>query len=147
MVFGKLSGRCYFFQIVQCNSSSTAPFHLLKIVSAFYITHEDKTFQGLDIRSSGNHVHRYCNTRVITVAKLSQSVFWVFSLFNDVVISIPPVFLGIISYLFAKTVFFCKFFSNNFDYVVSVAIGFGKNQCFRHFKISVFVKSVIEYDG
>ena len=38
------------------------------------VAHEDKAFEGLDVRAGGDLVHRDGNARVVAVAELSQDV-------------------------------------------------------------------------
>ncbi len=131
MVFGDFCRRRNFFQIVKTDDAGSASFHLLKVVSAFYISHKEQAFQRLHVSACGNHIYRNGNAGIIIVTELSQYRF--------------RVFIGPIGYFFAKAVFFVKLFAYNLNNIVSVAVGFGKNQCFRYFKMTLLIKAVGEH--
>jgi len=127
MVFGVSGGGRYFLQIVQSNRACAPAFHLLKVVAAFDIPHEKQTFQRPDIGAGGNHIHSHGNARVIGVAKLRQNAFGV---------------VAVISYFFAEPVFFAKFFPDDLNDIVGVAVGLGEDERFGHFKFVFFIDAV-----
>ncbi len=112
------------------NGSCSTSFHLFKVVYAFHITHKQQHFQRFHICSRCNHIHRNRNAWMIGITKTVQHRFWVFFYF--------------VRQFLAEIIALVKFFTNDFDYIVGVAVCFGKNQCFRHFVFSVFVFSVRE---
>ena len=96
-----------------------ASLHLLEIVAALHVAHEEEAFERLNVRAGGDHVHRHGDARVVVVAELRKDRLWVFS--------------GLIGDLLAEIIPLPEFFPNDLDDVVGVAIGLGKNQRLRRF--------------
>ena len=119
MIFGIVSRRRHFAQVVQGNDPCAAAFHLLKIVFAFHVAQEDQAFQRLDIGTGRDHIDRDGDARIVVVAKLGQHRF--------------GVFLGVVGDLFAKGVAFVKFLAHDLNDIIGVAVGLGKNQRLGHF--------------
>ena len=111
-----------FFQVVPIQRARATAFHLLEIVAAFHIAHEQQALQRLDVGAGGDHVHGDGNARVILIAELLQHGL--------------GVFLGFVGEFFAEGVALVKFLAHGLDDVVSVAVGFGEDQGFGHFGAS-----------
>ena len=110
------------------NGAGSAPFHLLEIVDAAHIAHEEQHFERLHVGSGGDHIDRDGDARIVGITKTTQNGL--------------GIFLGFIGHLFTKLVPFIKLLANDFDDVVGMAIGFGKHECFRHFIVAVFIHAV-----
>ena len=102
-------------QVILAEGTGTASLHLLKIVSAAHVPHEDQTFNGLDVGSGGDHIHGDGNARIVTVAELAEHLLWIFGGIGD---------------LFTEVVPFAKFLPDNLDNIVRMAVGLGKYQRF-----------------
>ena len=133
MGFGRWSRWADFLQTFFIQRACATSFHLFKIVTAFNISHKQQTFQRTNICSCGNHIHRYGNAWVVTVAKICQYSFGFFAFFDNFAVFVQSVIFGFIGNFFAKFVALPKFFAHHFDDVVSMAVIFGKNQGFWHF--------------
>ena len=104
-----------------------APFHLLEVVAALHVPHEEQAFQGFHVRSGGDHVDGNGNARMVVVAELGERTFRIFVVVGD---------------LFAEMVFFAEFLPDDLDDVVGMAVGLGKDEGLGHFKFALFVLSV-----
>ena len=107
-----------FLEIVFQKRARSSSFHLLEIVLAAHIAHEDKAFDGLYIRASCNHVDGDGDTRIIVVAEGAQDAFGV---------------LGGVSDLLAELVALAKLLTDDLDDIVGMAVGLGEYQRFRDF--------------
>ncbi|MNH29811.1 hypothetical protein D3C79_900620 [compost metagenome] len=72
MGLGGLRSRGDLLQIVLVEGAGAAPFHLLEVVTALHIAHEQQTLQRLNVCSRGNHVHSDGDARVVLVAELGE---------------------------------------------------------------------------
>lgn len=70
-------------QVILTEGTSAPTFHLLKIVLTAYIPHKDQAFNGLDIGTSGNHIHCYSNARIVAIAELTEHALWIFRRVGD----------------------------------------------------------------
>ena len=52
--------------------AGAATFHLLEIIPALHVTHEEQAFEGLDVRTRGNHVHGHGDARIVVVPELGE---------------------------------------------------------------------------
>ena len=56
--------------------AGAAAFHLLEVVAAFHVAHEEQAFQRLDVGAGGDHVHGDGDARVVVVAELRPGRTW-----------------------------------------------------------------------
>ena len=133
MVFIEFCGDIDALHVLKRHRSRAASFHLLVITAAFDIAHKHQNFQWFDVRPRRNHVHSHGDSGKIFHSELLQHRFWVF--------------FASIGYFFAKLVFLPKFLSDNLDNVFCMAVRFGKNQSFRHFKRPLSMSAVGEHFG
>ena len=96
-----------------------AALHLLEVVAALHVTHEEQAFEWLDIGARGNHVHGHGNAWVVVVAELGQDRL--------------RVFLDPIGDLLAELVAFGEFLAHGLDDVVGVAVRLGEHERLRDF--------------
>ena len=108
-----------FLQIVMVEGAGAAALHLLEIVAAPHVAHEQQAFQRLHVGARGDHVHRHGDARIVVVAELRQDGF--------------RVFVGPVGDLLAKLVALAEFLAHGLDDVVGVAVGLGEDQCLRNF--------------
>ena len=99
--------------------ASAAALHLLKIIAAPHVAHEEQAFERLDVGARGDHVHGHSDAGIIVIPELGEDGF--------------RVFLHLVGDLLAERVAFAEFLSHGLDDVVSVAVGLGKNECLRDF--------------
>ncbi len=111
---GILHGGSDLPKVVIIQSTCPTPLHLLEVIAAFDIAHEEQALQRLYIRSCCYHVYGHGNARVIVIAKTGQYLF--------------RIILGLIGHLFAELIAFAEFFTHDLDNVIRMAIGFRKNQ-------------------
>ena len=104
-------------QIVTGQGSCTASLHLLKIVLAPHVPHEDQALNGLDVGSRGDHIHGDGDTGVVIVTERAEHALGV---------------LGGIGDLFAELVPFSKLLPHDLDDIVGVAVGLGEDQGLGH---------------
>ena len=96
----------------------TPALHLLKIIFAAHIPHEDQALDGFDIGAGGNHIYCDRNAGIVAIAELTEHTLRIF---------------GGVGNLFAELVSLAELFPDNLDDVVGVAVGFGENQSFGDF--------------
>ena len=116
LVLGGRGG--HLLQVVLAEGTGTPALHLLKIVLAAYIPHENQALDGFDIGAGGNHVHCDRNTGIVAIAELTEHTLRI---------------LGGVGNLFTELVSLAEFLPDNLDDVVGVAVCFGKNQSLRDF--------------
>ncbi len=119
MGFGTDGGRGDFFQAVQIQGAGATTFHLLEVVAAAHVAHEQQAFQRFNVGAGGDHVHGDGDARIIGVPEIGQRRF--------------GVVFGFVSHFFAEGIAFIKLFAHGLNNVVGVAVGFGENQGFRYF--------------
>ena len=107
-----------FLQVILAQNASATAFHLLKIVLAAHVPHENQALDGFDIGAGGDHIHGYRNAGVIIVAEVAQDLLRV---------------IGSVGDFLTELVAFAKFLADDLNDVVGMAVGFGKNQRFGHF--------------
>src|SRR5690554_1116838 len=116
---GALGRGGHLLQAVLVQGAGAAAFHLLEVVAAFHVAHEQQAFQRFDVGAGGDHVHGNGDARVVVVAELRQHGFGIFS---------NPV-----GNLLAELVAFAKLLAHGVDDVVGVAVGLGEDQGFGYF--------------
>ena len=113
------SGGRDFLEIVMVEGAGAAALHLLEIVAASHVAHEDQAFERLDVGARGDHVHGYGDARVVVVPELGEDGF--------------RILLGLVGNLLAELVAFGEFLAHGLDDVVGVAVGLGKDKRLRDF--------------
>ena len=68
----------HFFQVVKTEGACTSAFHLLKIVAAFDVAHEEQAFERFDVGAGGDHVNGDGDSGVVLVAEAGKQRFWIF---------------------------------------------------------------------
>ena len=121
-----------FLQTFFIKGACATPFHLLKIIATFDISHKQQTLKRTHVGACGYHIHGDGNSGVITVAKVGEQGFGGFAVFDDIAIGIKLVILGFIGDFFAKLIALAKLFSHDMDNIIGVAVIFGKNQRLWH---------------
>src|ERR1043165_9547809 len=112
--FGRDSGGCDFAQVVVAEGAGAAAFHLLEIIAAFDIAHEEEAFERFHVGTGGHHIHGDGDAGVIIVAELGEDRL--------------GIFVGFVSDLFAEGVSLGEFLADDIDDVVGVAIGLGEDE-------------------
>ena len=100
-------------QIVLAEDAGPPPLHLLKIVPAAHIPHEDQALDRLHIGAGGDHVHSNGDPGVIAVAETAEG---------------PLRVLGRVGDLLAELVSLAELLPDDLDDVVGVAVRLGKDQ-------------------
>ena len=108
-----------FLEIVMVKRAGAAALHLLEIVAALHVAHEEQAFERLDVGAGGDHVHGHGDARVVVVAELGKDGF--------------GVFFDLVGDLLAECVALAEFLAHGLDDIVGVAVGLGKNQRFGNF--------------
>ena len=65
-------------EIVGVKGTRAASLHLLEVVAALHVAHEQQAFEGLHVRARGDHVHSDGDARVVAIAELRENGFRVF---------------------------------------------------------------------
>jgi len=117
-------------QGIAVDGACSAPLHLFKIVDTFHIAHKKQHFQGFHIGSRGNHINGYSNSWIIRIPKPVQKRF--------------RIFVDFISYFFTKFIAFVELLTYYFYGIIGMAVGLGKDECFRYFVIAFFIHPVGE---
>ena len=118
MVFILGCGRRNFLKIFFAEDARAAPFHLLKVVLAPHIAHENQTFDGLHVSSRCNHIHCDGNAGIVVIAERTEDRLRVIRRIGDFA---------------AEVVALAKFLAHNLYNIVCVAVCFGKNQRLGNF--------------
>ena len=105
-------------QIVLAESPGASAFHLLKIVLAAYIAHENQALDRFHIGTSCNHIYSNSNSWIVVIPEGTQDGFRIFRS---------------ISNLFAELVALTKFLADDLNNIICVAVGFGKDQSLGYF--------------
>ena len=105
-------------QIVLAEDAGSPALHLLKIVPAAHIPHEDQALDGLHIGAGGNHVHSDGDPGVVAVAETAEG---------------PLRVLGRVGDLLAELVPLAELLPDDLDDVVGVAVRLGKDQRLGNF--------------
>ncbi len=113
------SGGRDFLEIVMVEGAGAAALHLLEIVAASHVAHEDQAFERLDVGARGDHVHGHGDAWIVVVSELGEDGF--------------RILLGLVGDLLAELVAFGEFLAHGLDDVVGVAVGLGENKRLRDF--------------
>ena len=108
-------GGSHLLQIILAQRPGSPALHLLEIVLAPHVPHEDQALDRLHVRSGGNHVHSDGNSGIETVAEIRKGSFRVIRRIGD---------------LLTELIALAKLFPDDLDDVVRVAVSLGKNQRF-----------------
>ncbi len=121
-----------FFEVVHVQRAGAAAFHLLEVVAAFDVAHEEQAFERLDVGAGGDHVDGDGDARVVFVAELGEDGFGVFALLHA---AVGQFFVlgGAVGDFLAEGVAFTEFLAHGLDDVVGVAVGLGEDQRLGHF--------------
>ena len=111
-------GRRDLLQVVLAEGAGAAPFHLLKIILAANIAHEDQALDGLYVRPGGDHVNGNGNTGIIIVAEGTENSLRAFRLTGD---------------LLAKVIALAKLLPDDLNDIIRMAVGLGEDQRLGHF--------------
>ena len=106
-------------EVVVIEGAGAAALHLLEIVPAPHVAHEQQAFERLDVGAGGHHVHGHGDARVVVVAELREDGFRVFG--------------GFVGDLLAELVALAELLAHRLDDVVGVAVGLGEDERFRNF--------------
>ena len=107
----------HLLQIILIQHPGSPTLHLLEIVFAAHIPHENQAFNRLYIRSGGNHIHRNCDSGIIPIPEFTENLLRI---------------LGRVSNFLAKLISFAKFFPDDLYDIICMAVRLRKNQSFRH---------------
>ena len=113
MILVLRGGGRHLLQIVLVQGAGAAALHLLEIVLAAHVAHEDQALDGLHIRPRGDHVHGDGNTGIVVVAEGAQNGLRAVRLTGD---------------LLAEFIAFPKFLPDDLDDIIRVAVGLGEDQ-------------------
>ena len=105
-------------QIVLAQCPGAPALHLLEIIFAADIPHENQALNGLHVRTRGDHIHSDGNSGIVAVAEFAQGFLGI---------------LGGIGDLFAEIIALAKFLPDDLDNIVGVTVALGKNQGLGHF--------------
>ncbi|OPX96949.1 MAG: hypothetical protein A4E58_01576 [Syntrophorhabdus sp. PtaB.Bin006] len=111
MVFGVFGRRRHLFQVVEGDGPRTPPLHLFEVVAAFDVPHKEEAFEGLYVRTGGDHVNGNGDARVVIVPEPGKRAFGIVAAIGD---------------LLTEAVFFTELFPDDLDDIVSVAVGLGE---------------------
>ena len=118
MILVLRGGRRYLLQVVLTEGAGAAPFHLLKIILAANIAHEDQALDGLHIRPGGDHVNGNGNTGIIIVAEGAENSLRTIRLTGD---------------LLAEFIALAKLLPDDLNDIIRMAVGLGEDQRLGHF--------------
>ena len=118
MVFILGCRRRNFSKIFLAEDASATSFHLLKVVLAPHIAHENQTFNGLHVSSRCNHIHGDGNAGIVVIAERTEDRLRVIRRIGDFT---------------TEVVALTKFLAHNLHNIVCMAVGFGKNQRLGNF--------------
>ena len=107
-----------FLQVVGVERARAAPLHLLEVVAALHVAHEEQAFERLHVGAGGDHVHGHGDARIVVVAELREDGFRVFG--------------RLVGDLLAEVVALAELLADDLDDVVGVAVGLGEDQGLRH---------------
>ena len=105
-------------QVVEGDGPGAPALHLLEVVAALHVPHEDQALQGLDVRPRGDHIDGDGNARMVVVAELGEDRL--------------RIFVGQIGHLLAEGVSFPELLPDDLDDVVGMAVGLGKDEGLGH---------------
>ena len=111
-------GRGDLLQIVLAEHTGAAPFHLLKIILAANIAHEDQALDGLHICPGGDHVNGNGNTGIIIVAEGAENSLRTICLTGD---------------LLAEVITLAKLLPDDLNDIIRMAVGLGEDQRLGYF--------------
>ena len=105
-------------QIVFVERSSSASFHLFKVIFTADVAHENQTFNRFDVCAGGDHIHRNGNAGIEIVSECAQNSGGIAGSTGD---------------FLTKLVAFAEFLPDNLNDIVSVAVRFGEDERFWGF--------------
>ena len=118
MILVLRGGRSYLLQVVLAEGAGASTLHLLKIILAADIAHEDQTLDGLHVRPGGDHVNGNGNTGIIIVAEGAENSLRTIRLTGD---------------LLAEFIALAKLLPDDLNDIIRMAVGLGKDQRLGHF--------------
>ena len=98
-------------QVILAQCTCAASLHLLKIVLAAYVAHENQTLDGLNISAGGYHINGNSNSGVIVIAEGAENGLRVFCR---------------VSNLLAELIALAKLFTDDLNNIISMAVSLGK---------------------
>ena len=94
--------------------AGAAALHLLEVVAAFHVAHEQQALQRLHVGAGGDHVHGDSDAGEVVVAELGEDGL--------------GILVGLVGDLFAEGVPLAELLADDLDDVVGVAVGLGEDE-------------------
>ena len=104
-----------FLQVIFAQSPGPAPLHLLEVILAADIAHENQTLDGFHISASGDHINGNRDSGIVVVAEGTEDRLRIFCRISD---------------LFAELVSLAKLLADDLNDIIRMTVRLGKDQCF-----------------
>ncbi|OPY18288.1 MAG: hypothetical protein A4E24_01991 [Methanomethylovorans sp. PtaU1.Bin093] len=105
-------------QVIISHDPRASSLHLLEVIAALHIPHEQQAFQRLHIRTCGYHVHSYRDPRIVVIAQRRQHSI--------------SIFFSLVRHLLAERIALAKLLPHDLDNIIRMAVGLGKDQGLRY---------------